>query len=169
MKDKFLFIGIAVAIFALSCAAVPKPAVDREIWYNAINFVSGDPTLKIYQPYVAHPSVKINATSPGDLKWISMTIPTKPGKKIKGIRVCYQLTNSRSFISQIRLAEMITPDHAVVKHDDGTDLLSTTPTCYDSIVAEYEPKASVLLELRLNFGDTADVITIGGIRVLWGD
>ena len=45
---------------------------------------------------------------------MSMGLHLPENSKIEEIIICYQLSNSQSFISQIRLTEMKTPDHATV-------------------------------------------------------
>lgn len=90
--------------------------------------------------------------------------------KIKGVRVCYELSNPRSFISQIRLAQVQDPPStAVVLLDDGTDLTDQGPVCMDSEIVKPAIKSkfgSVLLSLRLNFGDIADKIVIRALGLL---
>lgn len=135
------------------------------LWLSPTDFVTGDKSLRISYPSVTHPAVEIKTTTPGDLKWIYLGLRVPPDHDIHSIHVCYQLSNSRSFISQVRLVEMQTPDQAVVRHDDATDLLSTTPTCYRSPVVAFRPGAAVLLALRLNFEKIADTITLGAIGV----
>ena len=136
------------------------------LWLSPTDFVTGDKSLKISYPSVTHPAVEIRTKASGDLKWLYLGLRVPPHHDIHAIHVCYQLSNSRSFISQVRLAEMQTPDQAVVRHDDGTDLLSTTPTCYRSqIIGGYRPGGAALLQLRLNFGNIADAITLGAIGV----
>ena len=44
---------------------------------------------------------------------------------VQEVVVCYQLQSPSSFISQVRLVEMTTPNVAHVRHDDPTDLKST--------------------------------------------
>lgn len=136
------------------------------LWLSPTDFVTGDKSLRITYPSVTHPAVEVKATAPGDLKWISLGLKIPPFHEISAVQVCYQLSNSGSFISQIRLAEMRTPDQAVVRHDDGTDLLSVQPTCYRSQLATgYRPDGAVLLELRLNFQNAVDTITLGAVGV----
>jgi len=87
---------------------------------------------------------------------------------IEQIIVCYQLSNMNSFITQVRLTTMSTPDRAWVIHDDGTDLQSPTPTCYVSHVRRLNlpfDLAAITLNLRLNFANTIDQIMMGAIGV----
>ena len=62
---------------------------------------------------------------------------------------------------------MSTPEHALVLHDDGTDLHSTSPVCYRSTVAGRVPTpgTAVTLSLRLTFQNTTDQILLGAIGV----
>jgi hypothetical protein len=135
----------------------------QTVWMSPTNFVSGDKSLKISYPSVTHPAVEIKTSTRGDLKWIYLGLRVPSDHEVHAIQVCYQLSNSRSFISQVRLVEMQTPDQSIVRHDDGTNLQSTTPTCYRSPVVAFRPGAAVLLALRLNFRNVADTITLGGI------
>jgi hypothetical protein len=73
-----------------------------------------------------------------------------------------------SFISQVRLTTMSTPDRAWVIHDDGTDLQSPTPTCYVSHVRRLNVAldiAAITLSLRLNFANSRDKIMMEAIGV----
>lgn len=128
-------------------------------------YVTGDPTLRVSYPSASHPSVVINCTSPGDLKWVSMGLPLPQDVAIEEVTVCYQLSSSQSFISQVRLVEMSTPDHASVLHDDPTHLTSTTPTCSSSKVGGIGATGAVILELMLNFKNTSDEIRLGAVGV----
>jgi hypothetical protein len=105
--------------------------------------------------------------TPGAFKWISMSLRLPENITVDKVIVCYQVSNARSFISQIRLSEMATPDHALVLYDDPTRLQSTTPVCYSSVTGGIAPAsgAAVALELRLNFQNTADKIFLGAVGV----
>ena len=98
----------------------------------------------------------------GGNKVVHMGLQVPPGYSIRGVRVCYELTNKRSFISQIRLAQVQTPPQsALVLLDDGTDQTNPGPICVDSAPANVDPAAGeVLLSLRVNFGNTADKICV---------
>src|SRR5215472_12018214 len=134
----------------------------QTIWLSSAAFVTGDPDLHISYPFVSHPNTIVTSTATGDLRWISMGLPLPPAAIISGVTVCYQISNPdpqtppASFISQVRLAEMTKPDKAIVRHDDATDLKSTSPDCYTSTVSPFAPTAAVTLSLRLNFQNTTD-------------
>ena len=91
-----------------------------------------------------------------------MGLQVPPGFAIRGVRVCYELSSKRSFISQIRLAQVQTPPQsAIVLLDDGTDQTNPGPICVDSAAANVDPRVGeVLLSLRVNFGNTADKIVV---------
>ena len=63
---------------------------------------------------------------------MGLALPEK--STVEEIIVCYQVSNPQSFISQIRLSEIKTPEMAIVRHDDATDLKNTEPDCYVSKV-----------------------------------
>jgi hypothetical protein len=87
---------------------------------------------------------------------------------IKKVLLGYQLTNSRSCISQVRLSKETLPPAAVVQHDDGTDLISTTATLHESIVGNVATDGAITLSLRLSFTNIGDKISIGSIGILLG-
>jgi len=94
-----------------------------------------------------------------------------PGWLIRSVRVCYELSDARSYISQIRLAQVQDPpSSALVLLDDGLDLVNPGPVCVDSAALpagfEIDPSAgSVLLSLRVNF-DAAGIIGAGNDRIV---
>src|SRR5215471_401034 len=122
--------------------------MQKTIWLSPTEYVTGDPSLEISYPFVSHPSTIVSCTAPGDFKWVSMGLRLPPDAQIGEVIICYEVSNARSFISQVRLVEMTTPDHAAVIHDDPTDLTSTTPATYSSAVSGLIPSGAVTLELR---------------------
>lgn len=143
----------------------------QTIWLSPTNYVTGDPSLSISYPYVTHPSTVVTSAATGDLKWVFMSLDLPQGATIQQMIVCYQVSNSRSSILQVRLSQMSTPDRALVIHDDATNLQSTSPVCYTSQVGgiTVNSGAAVTLELRLNFQDTADHIFLGAVGVVVSD
>lgn len=90
-----------------------------------------------------------------------------PATKVKGVVVCYQVVGAGStYISQVRLTEMTTPDVALVKHDDPTNLTSTLPVCYTSKARAFIANGTITLALKIVIGNKADKILIGGIALL---
>jgi hypothetical protein len=126
----------------------------QTIWSSPAEYVTGDPSLQISYPYVAHPSTIVTLKQgepPGDFKWVSRGLHLPPNVRIQEVTVCYRLSHAQSYISQIRLVEMDTPEQAIVIHDDATDLKSTSPVCYTSNVGGKVPTpgTAVALALRL--------------------
>jgi hypothetical protein len=133
-------------------------------------FVSGDSTLTLTMPFVGQPSLSIQSSAAGDFKWIEANVPVAIGDTfsfpvIDAVAVCYKAPNAGTFISQIRLSDMLGPSTGFVRHDDPTDLTSPTDTCYISPVANYVPQGSVNLSLRLFFADPSHKIWIGAVAV----
>lgn len=139
--------------------------MNKVLALNGNTLRTGDPTLKLDLPWTAHPSIQITATSPGDLKWVYLALPLRLGNTITGVTLHYQNSSAASFISQTRLVWQTTPNVAHVVHDDPINLLSITPATYVSPVKGVLVKASIVLELRLFFANTADMIRIGGIEI----
>src|ERR1043165_1345919 len=83
--------------------------------YNAVNSgVGGGLTGLVIQSSTTGE----NAQGGGN-KVVHMGLQVPPGYSIRGVRVCYELSNKRSFISQIRLAQVQTPPQsAIVILDD---------------------------------------------------
>ena len=134
------------------------------IWLSSASFASSDPTLVISYPPKLHADTRVRASQAGDFKWVVMPLVLSSKVEISAVHVCYQLTNTASFISQTRLSEMQAPPNGLVKHDDPTNLFSTSPTCYVSTVSGgYKPQGATTLSLRLKFGNTSDVIHLGAV------
>lgn len=114
-------------------------------------------------------STTVGDTSPqGGNKVVQTALEIPPGHLIMGVRVCFELSNNRSFITQIRLEQVQDPPStAVVLMDDGTDLTNIGPVCVNSQSTSVDPtQGAVLLSLRVNFGDTSDKIVIRGLGII---
>jgi hypothetical protein len=96
---------------------------------------------------------------------VHMALQVPPGYIINGVRLCYELSNSRSFITQIRLSQVKDPpSSASVILDDGTKHTNPGPVCVDSTSTTVDPRLGpVLLDLRVTFGDVSDKIVIRGL------
>ena len=153
----------------------PKPASKKSImWVNHFDLLPGDPSVKTSFNAVNSgvggglTGLVIESTTTGENgqgggnKVVHMGLQVPPGYSIRGVRVCYELSNKRSFISQIRLAQVQTPPQsAVVLLDDGTDQTNPGPICVDSTATTVDPTAGeLLLSLRVNFGNTSDKIVV---------
>ena len=164
-------------------AAKPsKPSMSRAIvagrkrimWVNHFDLLPGDSSVTTsfnavssgvgggLTGLVIHSSTTGEVATGGGNKVVHMGLQVPPGFLVKGVRVCYELSNKRSFISQIRLAQVQTPPQsATVMLDDGTDHTNPGPICVDSAAATIDPVVGeLLLSLRVKFGDTGDRIVV---------
>lgn len=144
------------------------------MWINHFDLLPGDPSVKTSFNAVSSgvggglTGLVIESTTTGENaqgggnKVVHMGLQVPPGYSIRGVRVCYELSNKRSFISQIRLAQVQTPPQtAIVLLDDGTNHTNPGPICVDSAATSVDPSAGeVLLSLRVNFGNTSDKIAV---------
>ncbi len=156
-------------------AAASAPAL---VWINHTALLPGDKTV-VSTSFNSTSSgvggglagLVIQSSTTGDtdsfngnkVVWRALEAP--PRFLITGVRVCYELSSSGSFISQIRLAQVQDPpSKALVILDDATHLTNQGPVCVDSASTSVDPSlGSVLLDLRVNFGNTADKIVIRGL------
>src|SRR5215510_6246379 len=144
------------------------------MWVNHFDLLPGDPSVTttfnavssgvgggLTGLVIQSSTLGENAQGGGN-KVVHMGLQVPPGYSIRGVRVCYELSNKRSFISQIRLSQVQTPPQtALVLLDDGTDQTNPGPICVDSAATNVDPTAGeVLLSLRVNFGNTADKIVV---------
>jgi len=156
-------------------AAAREPAL---VWINHVALLSGDTTVVTTSFNSTSSGVGgglaglvIHSTTTGDrdsfggnkVVWRALEVP--PHFLIKSVRVCYELSSAGSFISQIRLARVQDPPKsALVLLDDATHLTNPGPVCVDSASTSVDPSlGAVLLDLRVNFGNTADTIVIRGL------
>jgi hypothetical protein len=144
------------------------------MWINHFDLLPGDPS--VFTSFNAISSgvgggltgLVIQSNTTGEIaqgggnKVVHMGLQVPPNYTIRRVRVCYELSNSRSFISQIRLAQVADPpDHATVILDDATDLTDPGPVCVASADTSVDPRlGAVHLSLRVNFGSTTDSIVI---------
>jgi hypothetical protein len=155
-------------------AATLKPTRKIVMWVNHFDLLPGDPSVKTsfnavnsgvgggLTGLVIQSSTTGEEAQGGGNKVVHMGLQVPPGYSIRGVRVCYELTNKRSFISQIRLSQVQDPPQsAIVMLDDATDQTNPGPICVDSGATNVDPnKGEVLIDLRVNFGNTADKIVV---------
>jgi hypothetical protein len=129
--------------------------------YNAVNsgIGSGLPALVIHSSTTGE-----NAPSGGN-KVVQTALEVPPHYRIVGVRLCYELTNARSFVSQVSISQVQNPPAAAnALLDDGTHHTDVGPVCIDITSQQIDPAAGPLLFwLRVNFGDTSDRIAIRGV------
>src|SRR5215203_7070215 len=109
------------------------------MWINHLDLLPGDPSVLTTFNAVQSGGLVIQSSTTGEIgqgggnKVVHMDLQVPPDYIIKRVRVCYELSNSRSFISQIRLRQVADPpDHATVILDDGTDHTAPGPVCVAS-------------------------------------
>jgi hypothetical protein len=144
------------------------------MWINHFDLLPGDSSVLTSFNAVSSgvggglTGLVIQSTTVGDTgagggnKVVHMGLEVPPGYSIKGVRVCYELSNKRSFITQIRLAQVNDPpSSATVMLDDGTDQTAVGPICVNCTTTTVNPTlGAVLLSLRVNFGNTSDKIVV---------
>ena len=156
--------------------ATKKPVAPRKriMWINHFDLLPGDSSVLTSFNAISSgvggglTGLVIQSTTVGDTgagggnKVVHMGLEVPPGYSIKGVRVCYELSNKRSFITQIRLAQVNDPpSSATVMLDDGTDQTAVGPICVNSTTTTVDPSlGAVLLSLRVNFGNTSDKIVV---------
>lgn len=156
-------------------SAAAKPT--KTLWINHLALLPGDPSVQTSFNAVSSgvggglSGLIVRSSSIGGVgqsgggKAVETALEVPPGFNITGVRICFENSNPRSFISQIRLAQVQDPPStAVVRMDDPTHLNMAGPVCVDSQNTTVDPTAGpVLLSLNLNFGDTSDRIVIRGL------
>ena len=158
-KTTMLIIGMLICIPYISLFG------QHTIWHSPLNFSTGTNNLTI-TPSIPSTTIRVTTSSVGDLQWIQLGLIIPSNVCIDSVNLCYELSSSSSFISQVRLTKTTTPDVAYVIHDDPTDLNDTVPTCYSSPVGGIVPTGTITLALRLNYSSTSDWIDIGGIGIV---
>lgn len=181
-------LAMATGLAALTlggCAEMkhePGPMQDRAgiLWLNHLDLLPGDPSVQTAFTALTSSAVggltglDITSTTTGDTgipagnKVVLMGAGAPPDLMVTGVRVCYQLSDPASFITQIRLAQVQDPpSSATVLLDDGTDQTAPGPVCVDSTPTSIDPEAgALLLSLRLNFADTSHAMVVRAVGLL---
>lgn len=147
------------------------------MWIDPLDFLPGDSSVDTSFNAVSSgvggglSGLIIQSTTTGDTgssggnKVVEKGIQVPPGYLLKSVRVCYELANARSFITQIRLAQVQNPpSSATVLLDDATDQTNAGPVCVNSQPTSIDPGiGGVLLSFRVNFGDTSDRIVVRAV------
>ena len=157
-----------------------KRPVRQVMWINHLELLPGDASVTTTHDavnsgvggglaaLVVHSSTTGETAQGGGNKVVWRGLQVPPGFNVVGVRICYELTNARSFISQVRIAQVQSPpSSAVVLLDDPTNHTSVGPVCADVKSPTIDPaKGALLLDLRVNFGNTSDRIAIRAVA-LW--
>ena len=154
----------------------PKP-LSMIMWLNHLSLLPGDASVITSFNAVSSgvggglSGLVIQSTTTGDTgtsggnKVVEKSLDIPPGFLVKGVRIGYENSNTRSYITQVRLAQVQNPPAtAVVMLDDPAHLNAAGPTFHDSAATSINPAAGpLLLSLRVNFGDTSDKIVVRGL------
>jgi len=177
---KTLFAAVLTAL-ALNSTGLVGTAESQVLWVNHFDLLPGDPSVVTISAnsttsgvgsgltgLVIRSSTLGDRDSFGGNKVVQMALDLPRLTTIKGVRVCYQLSSSSSFITQIRLSQVQNPPStALVLLDDGTDLTNPGPVCVDSQPTLIKSQnGSVLLSLRVNFKNIKDKIVIRALGLL---
>ena len=150
------------------------------MWVNHFDLLPGDPSVSIsfnavnsgvgsgLSGLVIRSSTTGQNAQGGGNKVVHMGLQVPPDFIIKRVRLCYELSNSRSFVSQIRLSQLqAPPGQALILLDDATDHTNAGPVCVNSGETTVDPaQGAVSLSLRVNFGNTADLIVVRGVGLV---
>jgi hypothetical protein len=159
---------------------LPPGNVTNIMWINHFDFLPGDPSITTSSNAISsgigggltglviESSTTGETASGGGNKVVHRALEVPPGSIIKEVRVCYESTSNSTYISQIRLSQVRDPpSSATVLLDDGTDLVNPGPICVNSNETSVDPsQGPTLLDLRLNFGNTADKIVLRGVGLI---
>jgi hypothetical protein len=181
-------IGLAAPRAALARGGHPGEGKGemRVQWVNHFDLLSGDPSVTKTSSLSTNSGVGggltalvITSSTTGDTdsfggnKVVQMALELQPKTHIVGVRLCYELSDpgpSGSFVDQIRLAQIQDPPAtALVLLDDATAQNASGPTCVNSALVSPPIRAkdgSILLSLRVNFSNTADLIAVRAVGLL---
>jgi len=181
----YLALALLAASFPLKAQNRPRFDPDRDhdrdkiqtMWIDHLVFLPGDPSVQTsfnavnsgvgggLSGLIITSSTLGDEAAGGGNKVVETALEVPPGFDIVSVRICYENSNPRSFISQTRLAQVQNPpSKALVLLDDPTHLNAAGPVCVNSQTTLVDPaKGSVLLSLRLNFGDTSDKIVLRAV------
>jgi len=182
MKKK-TYSWLSTFVLALWVCAPSFALADDVQWINHLGFLPGDSSVKTEFNAVNSgvggglSGLVVTSTTTGEEadgggnKVIEQGVQVPPGFLVSGVRVCYELSSSLSYISQIRIGQLQDPpDTALMMLDDGTDLVDVGPICVNSAEPFSGPinpaEGALRLSLRVNFGDINDSIVVRGVGLL---
>lgn len=180
-----LAVALLTASLPMKAQSQPRFDPDRDhdrdrietMWIDHLVFLAGDPSVQTsfnavnsgvgggLSGLIITSSTLGDEAEGGGNKVVETALEVPPGFDIVSVRICYENSNPRSFITQTRLAQVQNPPGtALVLLDDPTHLNAAGPVCMNSQPTLVDPaKGSVLLSLRLNFGDTSDKIVLRAV------
>jgi len=169
-----IFAKHTAILFSLSLAACSTSS--KNLYYSPLSAIPVSPSgaasfLTVTPMSSPNTAVKISTNkqvTDEENQWITLGLPA-PDLKIKGVRVCYKVeaaSPGTTYISQIRLSTMTTPDASLVVHDDPTNLTAVTSTCYTSMTPTIQVNGAISLEMKFVFENRSDVIRLGEVALL---
>src|SRR5262245_57477968 len=158
---------LAALAISVLMMALPLPPLVHAEWRTipTTQLRPGDPTVTLAASSTAQPTLTVQSQTPGDLKWLVVSLPVTPGQAIDAVEICYRAPDEGTVLRQVRVVEELYPPQALVLHDAVVDLTGSPADCYHSPVPTYTRDAVVSLSLRLEFARTADVIMIDRLRI----
>jgi hypothetical protein len=131
------------------------------VTYNAVSSGVGSGLTGL----VVHSSTTGDVANGGGNKVVEIAGGPMPGYHVTGVRLCYENSSTSTFVDDIRLAQVQDPPSvASVALDDTTPQNLAGPHCYDSQKVDIDPATgTILLDLRVDFASTDDVIVIRGL------
>jgi hypothetical protein len=149
------------------------------MWIDHFSLLPGDPSVTTsfnavnsgvgggLTALVVHSSTTGETAQGGGSKVVHTALEVPPHYDVVGVRICYELTSKRSYISQVRIAQVQNPPGtANVLLDDPANHTNPGPVCVDVKSPTIDPRpGALLLSLRVNFGNTADRIAIRGVAL----
>lgn len=182
-----IYLAVVLLTASLPMKAQDRPRFDPDrdhdrdkietMWIDHLVFLAGDPSVQTsfnavnsgvgggLSGLIITSSTLGDEAEGGGNKVVETALEVPPGFDIVSVRICYENSNPRSFITQTRLAQVQNPPAtALVLLDDPAHLNAAGPVCVNSQATLVDPaKGSVLLSLRLNFGDTSDKIVLRAV------
>jgi hypothetical protein len=168
-KKKIKLIYVVLLVLSL---VVPSQVLADEHetvqWINHLEFLPGVSYVATsYTPI--NGGLKVTASETGE-NFIVQGLPVAPGFLVTGIRVCYELTDPESFISQIAITQLEDPPVSrVLVLNDTTELSDMGPICVNSTPSfgDIDPSQGALnLSLGMWFPDINDSITVLGVGLV---
>ncbi|HWS45771.1 MAG TPA: hypothetical protein VN636_07915 [Acidimicrobiia bacterium] len=153
-----------------------KPEAPVE-WLNHFSLLPGDASVTVtynavssgvgsgLTGLVVHSSTTGDTATGGGNKVVEIAGGPMPGYHVTGVRLCYENSSTSTFIDDIRLAQVQNPpSQAIVALDDTTPQNLSGPHCYTSKHVNIDPAiGTILVDLRVNFASTSDVIVVRGL------
>jgi len=168
-----LVLGVVSQIVLAKSKPPPPPPPPQSsetftMWINHLDFAPADSTVTTSFDFNSNvgTGLLIGSTTTGESKGVEKSLQVSPGFLISGVRVCYELSSSSSFISDISLVQLQNPPTGLsLLLDDATDLTNKGPICVDSAAPSkaIDPSlGAVRLRLGVNFGGK-DLIVVRAV------